>query len=47
VTLGVVTGVAELGDVVAVGLVAALEAADPTVEALVPLFAEEADEGNP
>lgn len=47
VTLGVVTVVAELGDGVAVGLVAALEAADPTVETLVPLPAEETDEGNP
>jgi hypothetical protein len=47
VVTGVVTGVTELGDVVAVGLVAALEAADPTVETLVPLLAEDADEGNP
>jgi hypothetical protein len=47
VVTDVVTGVAELGDVVAVGLVAALEAADPTVETLVPLLAEDTDEGNP
>lgn len=39
--------VAGLGDVVAVGVVAALEAADPTVETLVPLLAEDTDEGNP
>jgi hypothetical protein len=47
VVADVVTGVEELGDVVVVGLVAALEAADPTVEALVPLLAEDADEGKP
>lgn len=46
VTGVVVTGVAELGDVPADGLVAALEAADPVAEALVPPLAEDTDEGN-
>ena len=46
VVTGVVTGVAELGDVVAVGP-AALEAADPPVETVVPLLAEDTDEDNP
>ena len=50
VTGVVVTGVAELGDVLADGLadglVAALEAADPVAEALVPPLTEDADEGN-
>jgi hypothetical protein len=47
VVADVVTGVTELGDVVAVELVAAVEAADPAVETLVPLLAEDADESNP
>lgn len=46
VTGVVVTGVAELGGVLADGLVAALEAADPVAEALVPPLAEDTDEGN-
>jgi hypothetical protein len=46
VTGVVVTGVAELGDVLADGLVAALEAADPVAEAFVPPLAEDTAEGN-
>ena len=50
VTGVVVTGVGELGDVLADGpaggLAAALEAADPVAEALVPPFGEDSDEGN-
>ncbi|MFZ0500047.1 MAG: hypothetical protein WAU49_18520 [Steroidobacteraceae bacterium] len=42
----VVTGVAELVDVLAAGLVA-LEAVEPVAEAVAPLLAGDADEGNP
>jgi hypothetical protein len=46
VTGVVVTALAELGEVLADGLVAALEAADPVAEALVPPLAEDTAEGN-